>query len=328
MNFKPSRNTVATLTLFMAFGLLSLNSPIASAAPVTAQSLASKISKAGLGCKTIIEKTSMLFSGTKWVCEVSGERVSIEIYPTKYWKDVQKLACSFDMGFIAVSDNKSWFVSPESRATAKKLVKPLGGKLTVFCNPKNIINETKTDLSDPVSSPTASPTTAAAISGTWSKPFSWTATVKDNGFKYKLNSFQANVTKSLCDQRAKQEVANPDDFDLGLTGDLCPESGDQFSASAASAFEYAVLNLEYTNETQEISYPGSFSVFFKIADSKGQIFETALLSYKDSKSLSISAVPGATVQTSVIFKLPKGFVTQGSRIEVSTWMNKYYWEIK
>lgn len=328
MKYKPSQKFSAPIAIVIAMGLTTANSPVAMAAPVTAQTLSAKISKAGLGCKKIIEKTTMLFSGTRWICEVENEKVSIEVYPSKYWKDVQKLACSFDLGFIAVSDNKSWLVSPESRATAKKLVKPLGGKLTVFCNPKNIINETKTDFGDSSSIPNTSASPSAATSGTWAKPFSWDATVKDGGFKYKLTSFQANVTKALCELRAKQALANPDDYDLLLSGDLCPQSEESYSASAADTFEYAVLNLEYTNETQEISYPGSFSVFFKVADAKGQIYETVLLSYKDSKSLSISAVPGASVQTSVFFKLPKSFTTEGSRIEVSTWSGKSYWAIK
>jgi hypothetical protein len=317
---------LGVLALALSVGATSL--PVATAAPITPQTLSSKISKAGLGCKKIIEKTSMLFSGTKWVCEVSGEQVSIEVYPAKYWKDIQKLVCSFDVGFIAVSDNKSWMVSPESRATAKKLVKPLGGKLTVFCNANNIINETKTTTSSSGSSPSSTPTPSAPVAGTWAKPFSWDATIKDEGFKYRLTSFQANVTKTLCELQAKRAQGDPDDYDLILSGDLCPQSGDQYSTKSASAYEYAVLNLEYTNETQQISYPGSISVFFKIADTKGQIFETVLLSYEDSKSLSINAVPGATVSTSVYFKLPKDFAAQGSRIEVSTWSKKYYWTIK
>ena len=315
---------VLALTIFVSATSL----PAATAAPVTPQTLSSKISKAGLGCKKIIEKTSMLFSGTKWVCEVSGERVSIEVYPAKYWKEIQKLVCSFDMGFIAVSDNKSWMVSPESRATAKKLVKPLGGKLTVFCNASNIINETKVTTDSSGSSPSSTAAPTAAVAGTWTKPFSWDATIKDEGFKYRLTSFQANATKALCELQDKRSQGDPDDYDLILTGDLCPQSGDQYSASAAKAYEYAVLNFEYTNETQQISYPGSFSVYFKIADAKGKIYETVLLSYQDSRSLKIDAVPGATVPTSVYFKLPKDFVAEGSRIEVSTWSNKYYWSFK
>jgi hypothetical protein len=105
---KRNLGLLCVLALTMFVGATSL--PAANAAPVTPQTLSSKISKAGLGCKKIIEKTSMLFSGTKWVCEVSGERVSIEVYPAKYWKEIQKLVCSFDMGFIAVSDNKSWML--------------------------------------------------------------------------------------------------------------------------------------------------------------------------------------------------------------------------
>jgi len=323
---KTNLRLLGVLALTISVGTTSL--PIATAAPITPQTLSSKISKAGLGCKTIIEKKSMLFSGTKWVCEVNGERVDIEVYPAKYWKEILKLTCSFDMGFIAVSDNKSWFVSPESRATTKKLVKPLGGKLTVFCNPNNIINETKTTTNSSGASPSSSPTPSAPVAGTWVKPFSWGATIKDEGFTYRLTSFQANATKALCELQAKRAQRDSDDYDLIVTGDLCPQSGDQYLASAATAYEYAVLNLEYTNDTQQISYPGSFSVSFKIADAKGKIYETVLLSYQDSRSLKIDAVPGATVPTSVYFKLPKDFVAEGSRIEVSTWNGKFYWSTK
>jgi hypothetical protein len=315
---------VLAITTFLTASFL----PNSNAANISPKVLAKKISKAGLGCKKITEKTTMLFSGTKWICQVSDETVSIEVYPAKNWKKVKKLACSFDLGFIAVTDNKSWIVSAQSRETASKLVKPLGGKLTVFCNSNNIINETKTniDLSGGTPTPSASP--SVAVLGSWTKPFSWDATIKDEGFVYRLTSFQANATKVLCDLKAKRAEANPDDYDLILGGDLCPQSMDQYSSSAAMVFEYAVLNLEYTNETQQISSPGLFSIYFKIADANGKIYETVLLSYQDSKSLSIDAVPGATVPTSVYFKLPRDFVAQGSKIEVSSWNGRYYWSLK
>lgn len=325
---------VLALTLGASLGLIIL--PPASAVTITPQSLASKINKAGLGCKKITDKTAMLFSGTRVNCEALGEKISIEIYPEKYWKEALKIACSFDIGFIAVSNNKSWMVSAESRATAKKLVKPLGGKLKVFCNSKNIINEKKTDsnTSDPVASPSPSPSPsaipAAPVAGSWANPFDWSATIKESGFKYQLLGFQTGRTVAVCAKEAKYLEENPYEFGAEIDGDLCPQSQSQYSENEAKTSEYAVLTLEYTNEGKEISYPGKYSLAFKIADSQGKIYEPVLVTYRNSKSLEINVVPGGKVTTTVYFKLPKTFKNEGSRLEVelfSLLTGKFYWSI-
>ena len=141
------KSHLARYTGPLAIFLLALMVPLANmpnlnAAAVTPQTLATKINKAGLGCKTIIKKSPMLLKGTKWKCLANGETVSIEVYPLNIWKKVLEYSCIFDLGFIAVTDGKSWIVTPESRSTANKLAKPLGGTVKVFCN-KNIINEKK-----------------------------------------------------------------------------------------------------------------------------------------------------------------------------------------
>jgi hypothetical protein len=329
-------SVVLAITLGASLSLKIL--PTASAVTVTPQSLASKINKSGLGCKKITDKTAMLFSGTKANCEAQGEKVSIEVYPEKYWKDALKMACAFGIGFIAVSNNKSWMVSAESRATAKKLVKPLGGKLTVFCNSKNIINEKKTEpnspepvsSSSPSPSPSPSASPAVAVAGSWAKPFDWSATIKESGFKYQLLGFQTGQTAAVCTKEAKYLEENPYEFGAEIDGDLCPQSESVYSESEAKTNEYAVLTLDYTNEGKEISYPGKYSLAFKIADSQGKIFEPVLVTYRNSKSLEINVVPGGKVTTTVYFKLPKTFKNEGSRIEVelfSLLTGKFYWSI-
>lgn len=301
-----------------------------SAAAVTPQTLATKIAKAGLGCKTITEKTKMLFNGSKYICTANGEKISIEVYPAKAWKALQELACGFDYGFIAITDNKTWMVIPESRATAKKLTKPLGGKLTVFCNSKNIINETKTDFSEPAPTPSVkpSPTPSVAIAGTWSKPFSWDATIEDMGFPLKLDSFEQGQTESICKKKAELIAASPDNYDLEILGELCPLVANKYNAGVAKNYDYAVLNLSYTNKTDKIGSPSRFLYKIKIADSQGKIYEPEYITDMDKNSLSVDAIPGGTISTTVYFQLPKSFNPVGARIEVEALTQTYYWLIK
>lgn len=319
---------ISTVIVAFLFVVSSVGSQVSVAAtPATPQSLATKISKSGLGCKSILEKTKMLLNGTRWNCLVGGENISIEVYPSKAWKSVIKMACSFDIGFIAITDNKTWIVTAESRVTANKLKKPLGGTLKVFCNSKNVINETKIDFSEkPDSSlPTPSPTPSL---GSWTAPFSFNTSVKDSGFIYQPISIETGITIKVCADSSKREQDFPDNYDYGVTGELCPQSESKYSADRAKLDDYAKFTFEYKNETDKINYPGSFSVFFKIADSQGKIYSTVLISYEDSKSLSIDAVPGASIKSHVYFQLPKTFKKEGAKLEMDFLNGKpFYWLI-
>jgi hypothetical protein len=313
---------ILTITMFSISGV--------SAAAVTPQTLATKISKAGLGCKAITAKTPMLFQGTKWSCVINGEKTAIEVYPSKYWKDVLKFACILDIGFIAVSDNKSWMVTPESRATAKKLTKPLGGKLTVFCNPKNIINETKdvTTEPNPTASPTSapkpsaspSPTPSAPESGTWTKPFVLGNGIKDNRFTYTPVLFEQDVTAKTCVELVEK-------FSFGSIGDLCPEGNGSGKSvpDPNSPEKYFAVSVDLTNNSGEIARPGSFSVGFGLADDQGKIYRPTITEL--TPYVEIDIVPNGTKRAIIYFQVPKSFQIAGARLEVQTDLEKRYWTL-
>jgi hypothetical protein len=326
---RKTSSLIAVAILIATFNLIALQS--ASAAAVTPQTLATKIAKAGLGCKTITEKTKMLFNGNKWICTANGERVSIEVYPAASWKVLQELACAWDYGFIAITDNKTWMVIAESRATSKKLVKPLGGSLKVFCNAKNIYNEVKSKTPakpKPTPSATPSPSPSIAVAGTWAKPFSWDATIEENGFPLQLNSFEQGKTEAICKKKAELIAASPNDYNLEILGELCPLAENRFNPDAAKESDYSVLNLSYTNKNEKIDSPSRFLYKIRISDSQGKIYEPEFITEMDGQSLSIDAIPGGTISTTVYFQLPKSFNPVGARIEVGVYDKTYYWLIK
>jgi hypothetical protein len=307
-----STSLVAMAILIASFNLSTLNS--ASAATVTPQTLATKIAKAGLGCKTITEKTKMLFNGNRWVCVINGEKVSIEVYPAAAWKTVQELACAWEIGFIAITDNKTWMVVAESRATSKKLVKPLGGSLKVFCNAKNIYNEKKpTPSSTPKPTPTSpsptpssspSPTPTTPVVGTWTNPYTLGIGVKDDRFKYTPVLLEQDVTSSLC-------TALVEEFSYGGIGDLCPEGNGS--------------SIDVTNNSAEIARPGWLRVGFGLADNQGKIYRPSLTEL--TPYVEIDIVPGGTKRAIVYFQVPKTFSTVGARLEIVTDYGKSYWSI-
>lgn len=325
---KKTTSLVAMAILIASSNLSALNS--ASAATVTPQTLATKIAKAGLGCKTITTKTKMLFQGTKWTCTVSGEKVSIEVYPASVWKTLQELACSFDYGFIAITDNKTWMVIAESRATSKKLVKPLGGSLKVFCNAKNIYNEKKPTPSPtpsptpttpkPTPSPTPSPTPTTPVAGSWSNPYTLGTGVKDARFTYTPVLVEQDVTSSLCAVLVEK-------FSYGGIGDLCPEGNGSGKSvpDPNSPEKYLAVSVDITNNSGEIARPGWLRVGFGLADNQGKIYRPSLTEL--TPYVEIDIVPNGTKRAVVYFQVPKSFSTVGARLEVVTDYEKSYWSI-
>jgi hypothetical protein len=325
------RSYSAAVVIAISFVLFTNSIPSATSAVVTPQTLATKIAKAGLGCKTIIKKTKMLFNGNQWICTANGERVTIEVYPAGAWKVLQELACAWDYGFIAITDNKTWMVIAESRATSKKLVKPLGGSLKVFCNAKNIYNEVKSKApvkQKPTPSASPSPSPSVTVAGTWAKPFSWDATIEENGFPLQLNSFEQGKTETICKKKSELIAASPNDYNLEILGELCPLAENRFNPDAAKESDYAVLTLSYTNKNEKIDSPSRFLYKIRVSDSQGKIYEPEFITEMDGQSLSIDAIPGGTISTTVYFQLPKSFNPVGARIEVGTYDKTYYWLIK
>lgn len=279
-------------------------------------------------------------------CRFQGSDILIDLWPKeKTAKDIadamRKVAAYYietdfwpagSKMFIFSSNNYTLLIdglAPEikkAKKVANVLQERLGIKYTIGTG-KKIGSKVKNESLNPL--PTPSKTPAPPLKGTWTKPFGWDGTITYQGFKLSLTSFETKITEKLCKAKYELERATPDDNDLIVSGEICPQAYEgKFNAGKAELDEYAVLNVKYKNETQEIGYPGLFTFFFKVADAQGRIFETVLLTYEDSKSMSIDAVPGATVSTSVYFQLPKNFISEGSKIEVSTGWEKFYWAIE
>jgi len=286
-------------------------------------------------------KTPAEYVTEEGVCQFLGTKILIDLWPTtgnakSFFSALKKMpALTLPAGsesYIFYTNNYTLNIdgiAPEmtkAKNVANVIQKKLGIKYVVG-KAKKIENSSKADNSNAAASPSKSP--ATTVAGTWAKPFGWDGSITYQGFKLSLTSFETRITEKLCKAKNDLERATPDDNDLIVSGEICPQSFEgKFNASKAESDEYAVLNLKYKNETQEIGYPGPFTFFFKISDAQGKIFETVLLTYEDSKSMSINAVPGATVSTSVYFQLPKNFISEGSKIEVSTGWEKFYWAIK
>ena len=316
---------IFTIVLAVIVITLGLNSP-ASAAE-TPKTIAAKITKAGLGCKTITEKTKMLFNGTRWACAVNGEKISIEVYPAAAWKTVQELACAWDVGFIAITDNKTWIVVAESRATSKKLVKPLGGSLKVFCNAKNIYNEVKSKAPEtpkpsatpkPSSSPSPTPTTPKT--GTWTKPFALGEGVSDYRFTYTPVQIEQDATSVTCTQLVEK-------FAYGWIGDLCPEGqgSGKSTPDPKNLEKYFAILVDIKNNSGEIAIPGSFSVGFALADDQGNIYRPAITEI--TSYVEIDIVPNGIKRAVVYFQVPKSFNAQGARLEIRVSNEEWYWAI-
>ena len=335
--------SVSLAVLLISTGVISPAS--AAAKPIKTNftnmaNLLNALEAKGVSC-TSYSKTPAEYVIEEGVCQFRGIRILIDLWPTtnyakQFFGALKKMPALLlpagSKSFIFYTNNYTLSIDgiPPDIAKARNVSKVIQKKLGinyVVGKAKTIDAKTKTDKSNSTPSPSKSP--VAPTAGTWAKPFGWDDSITESGFKLRLTSFETGITEELCQKRKVLEDANPDNRDLILVGEICPQAyEDRFNADLAKSNDYAVLNLQYTNETQEIGYPGSFSLFFKVADSQGKIHGTVLLSYQDSKSLEIDAIPGATVSTAVYFQLPKNFSSKGAKIEVSTGFDKFYWEIK
>ncbi len=334
--------SISLFTLLLSVGVLS---PVnAAAKPIKTNftnmpDLLNAMKAKGVSC-TSYTKTPAEYVIEEGVCQFQGMKVLIDLWPTtsnaKSFLDALKkmpalLLPAGSESFIFYTNNYTLSIDgippdvTKAKSAANIIQKKLGIKYVVG-KAKAVKSKTKTQEPKPAPSTSKSPT--AQVAGSWAKPFGWDAAITESGFKLRLTSFKTNVTEELCKAKKELEDATPDNNNLILVGEICPQAfDDRFNSNKAKSEDYAILNLQYTNETQEIGYPRSFSLFFKVADSQGKIYETVLLSYQDSKSLEIDAVPGATVSTEVYFQLPKSFTSKGSKIEVSTNSGNFYWSI-
>ena len=341
----------AILSVILIFGASTAHTPASVAAkPIKSNftkmsDLLAAFKAKGVTCSPYTKTPAELVI-EEGKCKFRGVEILIDLWPkTRTAKDVadgtKKLAAvQIEFGvwpsgskvFVFYTNNYVLSmdgVMPDTRKVEKVanvLKKRLGIKYTIGTG-KKIGSKVKNESPNPL--PTPSKTPAPPLKGTWTKPFGWDGTITYQGFKLSLTSFETKITEKLCKAKNELERATPDDNDLIVSGEICPQAYEgKFNAGKAESDEYAVLNVKYKNETQEIGYPGPFTFFFKIADAQGKIFETVLLTYEDSKSMSIDAVPGATVSTSVYFQLPKNFISEGSKIEVSTGWENFYWAIE
>ena len=332
MRRKLNRVVSSLTAVLFGISLLNLALPSATAAPVTIESLAAKISKSGLGCNILSKRTEMPLGGVRRDCVANGEDINIEVYPTKNWSKVLKAACSLNIGFIAVSDNKSWIVVPKSRATAKKLEKPLGGKLTVYCNSKYIINETKVDFWQtiptpkpsvkPKPSPKPSATPTPPVAGSWDKPFALGVGVLDSNFTYTPVRIEQDVTIEVCTKLVK-------DYPDGWIGNLCPEGNGTGKSipDPNSKEKYVAVSVDITNYYEVIaqplssrtSGPNSSRVRFRLVDEQKNVYEIVDINLSDWFEIDI--VPNGTGRSTTYFQVPKSLNVVNARLEVT--LNNY-----
>jgi len=284
---KKTTSLVAMAILIASFNLSALNS--ASAATFTPQTLATKIAKAGLGCKTITQKTSMIFGGTRLNCVANGENISIEVYPANKWKSVQGVACSLGVGFIAVTDNKSWFVTPESRSTALLLEKPLGAKMKVFCNTKNIINESKNVGPDKVSVPSNSTDSRGSLK----TPLHIGESVTSDSFQVTVLGYLSDTSASVCSEASKRYLLLPH----------CVESGGQVVPDPMDSSKYIGITVKVKNIGPDMSW-ATYSGVFQVSTPSGTVNDQTFANIGPNPLLE-ELLPGGELTVTLYFVEPK-----------------------
>lgn len=272
----------------------------------------------------VIEEGKCRFQGTDilidlWPKEKTAKdfadamkKVAAYYIEIEFWPVGSKMFIFYSNNYILSIDG----LTPEignAEKVANVIQKRLGIKYTVGTS-KKIESKVKNDSVNPL--PTPSKTPAPPLKGTWASPFTFGERIKNRGFSFQPISIETGVTTKVCADSAKREQDFPDDWDYSVTGALCPQSGSQYSADQAKIDDYAKFTFEYKNETDQINYPGDYLVRFRVTDSQGKIYKTVLISYEDSKSLSIDVVPGGSVMTSVFFQLPRTFKKEGARLEM------------
>ena len=103
--------------------------------PTTA--LVTKIQKSGLGCLDAkLDKSKILYSPTRTICTIKGEKTNIEVYSATNFKKASKYLCSsgFDTNFL--TDKKTWSIVPDSDLTMNAIQKIVGGFIVSECSIK------------------------------------------------------------------------------------------------------------------------------------------------------------------------------------------------
>jgi hypothetical protein len=128
-----SRFLFSLASLGVCLALVPTNS--FGANPTTA--LVTKIQKSGLGCLDAkLDKSKILYSPTRTICNINGEKTNIEVYSASNFKKATKYLCSsgFDINFL--TDKKTWSIVPDTESTMNSIQKIVGGSIVSACSVK------------------------------------------------------------------------------------------------------------------------------------------------------------------------------------------------
>jgi hypothetical protein len=277
--------TVVALVL-----LLSVAPASSAHAAETTTSLMKKVSASGLGCKKIVKSEAILL-GTRLTCVVSTETVSIEVFAAKNFKKATGLACAFGVRYIAVTDNKTWIIVPESRATAQRIAKPLKASVKVFCPSGQIINESKVK---------ASPTPKPAAKGSITVPYRLGETFSVGDYRLALLSVTGDSTMAVCESFQGRF----------LVPELCEEKTDSnfdsvVGVDPAATDRYVQFVIRIENAGKVIVRP-EFQLLVQMTSPTGTLLNQELTFSSNSLlNWDQSLVPGGFASYNTFFKLPK-----------------------
>lgn len=309
---------ISVITLCLLANLLAI--PAAEGATVTPQSLAKKVAKTGKGCDGPLEVKNELLGGKSADCTYNGEPLTLTVYGAKFYKAAIKVGCALDIGVITVTDGKTWIATPSSRSAAKALAKPLGGKVKVLCNSKNIINETyqpelysqDSEGSQSAQAPTSTPTPAAPKVGSLQLPYKLNDTANVGNF---------TVTVMSVDERSSQQVC----IATGGYGDICgndyTKDTDQqrYFVKPGITKKYVLFEITFTNQGKSASAPGN-ELSFKFTDQNGLLMNESYIG--DLNATSTSLIPGGVLKTKIGFVLDQAVDTTNLKLSIAPFFSE------
>ncbi|MFI0443984.1 hypothetical protein [Actinomadura sp. 6N118] len=128
---KPAASATSESPKAVASGGVAPQSPEAEPVPKAApalQSLAKKISQAGLGCPA--PTAGEVAGGTKVSCPVKGEQTNIELYSSAAgYEAARQMIKGTGAKVCSVTDDMTWLITPESKAVATTIQAAVGGKV-------------------------------------------------------------------------------------------------------------------------------------------------------------------------------------------------------
>lgn len=302
------------IVLFLCIALSNLALPQAQGATITPLTLAKKVAKTGKGCDGKLTVKTELLGGKTTECTFNGEPLTLTVYQAKFYKPAIKVACALEIGIITVTDGKRWIAVPSSRSAAKALAKPLGGKVKVLCNSKNIFNENyqpenaDQSISAPEPNNNSEPVAPAAPKvGSIQLPYKLGDTAQVGDFTVAVLSIDENSAQQVC-------------IATGGYGDLCDsdysKEGDsqRFFIKPGTTKKYVLFEIAFTNQGASASAPGN-NLVFKFTDQDGILLNETYIA--DLNKSSSSLIPGGVLRTKIGFILDRGVDTANLKLSIA-----------